>query len=104
MERIACRMKVFEGCYDEYKRRHDQIWPEMKEELKRHGYRSYSIYLDRETGYLYSYAEVTDKKLADQMSDTPVNRKWWHYMKDVMETNEDESPKSILLSEVFHLE
>lgn len=103
MERAAFRMKVFKDCYDEYKRRHDNIWPEMKDELIRHGYHSYSIYLDRETGYLYSYAEISDKKLADEMTDTPINRKWWHYMKDVMETNDDESPICVQLGEVFHL-
>jgi L-rhamnose mutarotase len=36
-------------------------------------------------------------------ADTPVCRKWWDYMKDIMETNPDHSPVSIELSEVFHL-
>lgn len=103
MERIAFRMKVFKDCYGEYKRRHDNIWPEMKEELIKHGYHSYTIYLDEETGYLYAYMEIESKTLADKMSDTEINRKWWHYMKDVMETNVDESPKSVELSEMFHL-
>lgn len=104
MERVAFRMKVFPDCRDEYKRRHDAIWPEMKRELLAHGYRSYSIYLDPETCFLYAYAEIEDKKRAAEMDHTPINRKWWHYMKDVMETNEDESPKCVALSEVFHLE
>lgn len=104
MERVAFRMKVFPDCYEEYQRRHDQIWPEMKKELLAHGYRSYSIYLDRETGFLYAYAEIESRELAEKMDDTPINRKWWHAMKDVMETNEDESPKCVSLSEVFHLE
>ena len=104
MERVAFRMKVFPGCRDEYKKRHDEIWPEMKREHLAHGYRSYSIYLDPETCFLYAYAEIEDKKRASEMDDTPINRKWWHYMKDVMETNEDESPKCVALSEVFHLE
>ncbi len=104
MERVAFRMKVFPGCYDEYQKRYDHIWPEMKKELLAHGYRSYSIYLDQETGCLFAYAEINDRKLADEMADTPINRKWWHFMKDVMETNEDESPKSVELPEVFHLE
>lgn len=104
MIRKAAVMKVFPDCYDEYKRRHDAIWPEMKAELRRHGYRNYSIYLDRQTGMLYSYYETDDEPATRSMAATEICRKWWHYMKDVMETNPDESPVSRDLGEVFHLE
>lgn len=103
MIRKAAVMKVFPDCYDEYKRRHDAIWPEMKEELRRHGYRNYSIYLDRQTGMLFAYYETDDEPATQSMAATEICRKWWHYMKDVMETNPDESPVSRDLGEVFHL-
>ena len=103
MVRKACKMKVFPGCYAEYRKRHDEIWPEMKEELSRHGYRNYSIFLDEQTGDLYSYFETDDEKATEDMANTAICRKWWHYMKDIMETNPDESPRSWDLTAVFHL-
>lgn len=103
MIRIANRMKVYKSCFAEYKRRHDEIWPEMKAELKAHGYHNYSIFLDEETGDLFAFAEIEDEKRCAAMADTAVCRKWWDSMKDLMETNPDNSPKSVDLREVFFL-
>lgn len=101
--RKASKMKVFKNCFAEYKRRHDEIWPEMKEELKRHGATNYSIYLDETTGDLFAYVEVEDEALYAGIADTAVCKKWWAYMRDVMETNPDNSPVSVDLKPVFYL-
>jgi L-rhamnose mutarotase len=102
--RIAGKMKVLEGCCGEYQKRHDEIWPMMAAELKKHGYHFYSIFLEEETCTLFYYAQIDDKELMEKMSETEICRKWWHFMKDIMETNEDESPKSVEFKEVFYLE
>jgi L-rhamnose mutarotase len=104
MKRVAGIMKVYKDCFAEYKRRHDNIFPEMKKELENHGYHNYSIYLDETTGNLFSYYETDDEKKADSMADTEICKKWWDYMKDVMETNPDNSPVCLDLKEVFHLD
>ena len=103
MIRKAGKMQILKGCNAEYKKRHDEIWPDMVTELKAHGYSNYSIYLDEDTDTLFYYFEADDKNKSDKMSQTETCRKWWHYMKDIMVTNEDESPLSTELKEVFYL-
>lgn len=103
MIRKASVMKVFKDCHEEYQRRHDALWPEMKEMLLNHGVLSYSIFLDEETGLLYAYLEIEDEERWGQVAQTDVCQKWWNYMKDIMETHPDHSPVSRELREVFHL-
>lgn len=69
-----------------------------------HGGRNYSIYLDKKTNVLYGYLEVEDEELWARSADTEINRKWWDYMADIMETNPDNSPVSVDLDLVFHLD
>lgn len=100
----AFKMKLFPGMEQEYEQRHNQIWPEMKEMIHAHGGKNYSIFLDRDTSILYGYIEIENEKLWSEGADTEINRKWWDYMADIMETNEDNSPVSIDLKQVFHLD
>jgi L-rhamnose mutarotase len=103
MHRIAFKMKLFKGKEDEYKKRHDAIWPELKSLLKTTGIEDYSIFLDEETNILFGVLKVEDTLKLDELPHHPVMRKWWNYMKDLMETNEDGSPVSVRMSEVFYL-
>ena len=68
------------------------------------GTSNYTIFLDKETGVLFGYLEVEDEERWDQSADTQICRKWWDYMADIMETNPDNSPVSIDLKKVFHLD
>ena len=104
MEILAFRMKLFPGYVAEYKKRHDQIWPELKLLLKEHGISEYRIFLDEETHYLFSVMTVDQISLLDQLPDTPTMKKWWYFMQDIMETNEDNSPVSVPLKDVFFME
>lgn len=99
----AFRMKLYPGMAQEYKRRHDQLWPEMKEMIHTHGGRNYSIFLDEETLTLFGVIEIESEELWAQGADTAINRKWWDYMADIMETNPDNSPVSVDLPLMFHL-
>lgn len=96
-------MKLFDNCYEEYKKRHDEIWPEMLEMLKEHGASNYSIHFDPNTNYLFGYLEIEDEQRWNKSSETLVCQKWWNYMKDVMETNLDDSPVVTNLQEVFFM-
>jgi L-rhamnose mutarotase len=104
MQRIAFKMKLNKGCEEEYKRRHDILWPQLKIVLKKTGIKDYSIFLDKETNILFAYFIIADVKRLDELSQQEVMKKWWDYMKDIMETNEDNSPVSVSLQEVFYLE
>ena len=53
---------------------------------------------------LYGYIELEDPEKWDKSADTAINRKWWDFMADIMETNPDNSPVSVDLQEVFHLD
>ena len=103
MKRVAFKMKLFPGQVAEYKKRHDELWPELQQLLRLTGIRDYSIFLDEETLILFGILKVEDPQALDNLPQQPIMKKWWHHMKDIMETNEDESPVSIPLKEVFYL-
>ena len=102
--RIAFKMKLFEGNVDEYKKRHNPIWNELKEVLINHGVISYSIFLNKDTNDLFGYAEIEDLKKWEEIANTDICLKWWDYLAPLMEVNADNSPVSIELEEVFHIE
>ena len=103
MQRIAFKMKLFNGCEEEYKRRHDALWPELQSLLKQAGIKDYSIFLDEATNTLFGYLTIADKTKLDELPNEPIMKKWWAYMKDIMEANEDNSPVNTPLKEVFYL-
>jgi L-rhamnose mutarotase len=103
MERIAFKMKLFPGCEGEYRKRHDAIWPELQDILKETGIKDYSIFLDVETNILFGVLKINDVEKLDRLSQHPVMKKWWARMKDIMESNPDNSPVSVPLKEVFYL-
>ena len=104
MERQAFRMKLKKGCEAEYERWHKAIWPEVKQLLSENGVTDYSIYFDKETRYLFAFQKVKGISGSQDLGDKEIIKKWWHFMKDWMETNTDESPVSIQLKEIFHLD
>lgn len=104
MVKKAVKMKLYEGLKDEYKKRHSELWPELAEVLKSHGASSYSIFLDEETHILFAYLELESEELWDKVAETEVCQKWWSFMKDIMDTNPDNSPISKDLVQVFDLD
>lgn len=103
MIRKAFRMSVHSGREDEYMRRHNPIWQELADTLAAHGVSSYSIFLDRQTGDLFAYAEIESEERWNAIAQTDVCRRWWRYMQELMPSTPDSEPISMPLSEVFHL-
>jgi L-rhamnose mutarotase len=103
MIRKAFVMHVRPTAHDEYKRRHDALWPELATVLSEHGVGSYSIFLDAARNVLFAYVELESLERWNAIADTAVCRRWWSYMRDIMATNPDDSPVSEDLTEVFHL-
>jgi L-rhamnose mutarotase len=97
-------MKMKPGCREEYIKRHNEIWPELAELIKAGGVSDYSIFLDEETNILFGVQKVSGEQSSQEMGVQPVVARWWEYMKDIMETNPDNSPVTIPLEEVFYLE
>jgi L-rhamnose mutarotase len=97
-------MSVNRDQQDEYTRRHNPIWAELADVLRRHGVQSYSIYLDPETNDLFAYAEIESDERWAAIARTEVCRRWWRFMREVMPSNPDDSPVARDLREVFHLD
>ena len=104
MIRKSFKMKLYPGMAAEYEKRHNELWDEMKDMIHEHGGKNYSIFLDKETDTLFGYIEIEDEAKWAAGADTAINRKWWDFMADIMETNPDNSPVSVDLIPVFHLD
>lgn len=104
MDRIAFKMQLKPGFEAEYQRRHDEIWPEMLAELRAAGVYDYSIFLDPETLSLFGVQKRAEGSTASTLAQKAIVQRWWAHMKDIMETNPDNSPKQWPLKEVFRME
>lgn len=104
MKRVAFKMKLKEGQKKEYVRRHNAIWPELKELLKSAGVSEYSIFFDPETNLLFAFQKVSGKGGSQDLANHKIVRKWWNHMADIMEVHEDNSPISIPMEEVFYMD
>ena len=103
MEKIAFRMRLHPGQKAEYRKRHDEIWPELVALLKDAGIEDYSIHLDDETNLLFG---VLWRKPDHKMEALPahhVMQRWWAHMSDIMETHPSGAPVVAPLETVFHL-
>ena len=104
MKKTAFKMKLNTGCKEEYIKRHNAIWPELKALLTETGVRDYTIYLDEETNSLFAVQYQAGTESSQDLGQNPIVKRWWAYMADLMETNPDSSPVSIPLESVFHMD
>ena len=103
MQRLAFKMKLNAGQKEAYKKRHDDLWPELKTLLKDNGVCEYSIFLDEETHTLFAFQKISGDDGSQDLANNNIVKKWWDFMADIMEVNPDNSPVSIPLEEVFYL-
>ena len=96
-------MQLHQGCEEEYQLRHAAIWPELAALLREAGIRDYSIYLERQTLQLFAILEIDDSSKLDGLKEQPVMRRWWEFMRELMETNADGSPVVTPLKEMFYM-
>jgi L-rhamnose mutarotase len=104
MKRLAFKMKLNENQKENYIKRHQEIWPELKNLLKEEGISEYSIFLDEETNTLFAFQKVSGQGSSQDLSSNPIVQKWWKFMADIMETNSDFSPVTKQLKEVFYMD
>lgn len=96
-------MKLRPGCEEEYRRRHDAIWPELADLLHDTGIREYSIFLEERSLQLAAFLKIDDAARLDSLPEHPVMQRWWAYMKDIMDTQPDFSPVTAPMKELFYL-
>lgn len=97
-------MSVNPDGHEEYERRHKPIWDDLGAALKQHGVSNYSIFLETESSQLFGYAEIESEEKWRAITETDECRRWWAFMKDIMPTNANNSPISVDMKEVFHLD
>jgi len=101
--KVAFKMKLKPGFSEEYRKRHDEIWPELSALLKENGVSDYTIFLDEETHTLFAVQQQSGKGSQD-LGQQEIVQRWWAYMADIMDANPDNSPVSIPLKNVFHMD
>jgi L-rhamnose mutarotase len=104
MIRNAFKMKLKLGCVVEYRKRHDEIWPELAKAHSDAGISDYSIYFDEETLTLFAFQKLTDDNTAGDLKDLKIVKSWWDHMADLMETHPNNMPAFKPLVEVFHMD
>ena len=103
MIRKSFRMTLKEGKLDEYKKKHDNVWPEITEVLTNAGVTNYSIYYHEKDNTLIEYMELKENNTFDKLEDLDILKKWNVYMKDLLVTisEDDATPVVNELAEVF---
>ncbi|HEY1091882.1 MAG TPA: L-rhamnose mutarotase [Burkholderiaceae bacterium] len=96
------QLKAGPGVVAEYKRRHDELWPDLASALSAAGIHDYSIFLDEDTLSLFAVLKHKPGYPIDDLPKQPVMRRWWDYMADLMEVEPDNKPKQWPLPSVFH--
>jgi len=104
MVRNAFKMKLKPGCVEAYKKRHDEIWPELAQAHSDAGIFDYSIFFDEESLTLFAFQKLTDDNAAAGLKDLEIMKKWWETMADLMEVHPNNMPVFKPLSEVFHMD
>ena len=107
MKRVGFLLKVKAELVEEYKKRHEAVWPEMKEALRRSGWHNYTLFM-REDGLLFGYFETEESFAAalERMDKEDVNARWQASMSPYFEAPPGSRPdqNTVELEEVFHLD
>ncbi len=103
METIAFRMVLNQGQAEEYRKRHDEIWPELAALLTQAGASDYSIWLDEETHHLFAILKRPENHGMDALPQNEIVRRWWDHMADIMAVEPDNTPVQVPLIKMFHL-
>lgn len=103
LETLAFRMQLKPEMAAEYRRRHDQIWPELAALLREAGIRDYHIFLDPGTGALFATLKLVPGNQREMLPGHPVMQRWWDHMADIMEVEPGNRPREWPLQPMFHL-
>jgi L-rhamnose mutarotase len=102
MQRVGWTLHIKPGTEAEYVRRHDEIWPEMLEDMRKAGIHNYTIFMQGTT--LFNYLECEDwQAVLNYVAKSEINQRWGQFMSDVMDLGEGgRLPPP--WKEVFHLD
>jgi L-rhamnose mutarotase len=96
-------MNLNPGQAEEYRKRHDEIWPELTDALRDAGVLDYRIFLDPKSLALFAVLTHADENHLHQLAVLPVMQRWWQHMQSIMPSHPDASPIAVDLLPVFSL-
>jgi len=104
MQRICFQLRVKPSCVEQYRDKHRQVWPEMREALSASGWHNYTLFLD-ESGLLTGYLECDNfTDVLQKMAALEVNDRWQAEVADLFEGTERIDRRMLPVEEVFHLD
>lgn len=104
MERACFTFEIRPGTEDEYKRRHDEIWPELVEVIKSSGAKNYTLFRRGLQVIAYLECEPDVQTVFGKIGATDVNARWSEYFEDIIVALTDESGDLFWAEEVWHLD
>ena len=104
LEKHAFKMKLFAGKQAEYKKRHDEIWPELVDAIKDAGFENYSLFRRGTTITAYVECHPDVATAFGKLAPTEVNARWSKWFEDVIVSLTDADGNLFRAEEVWHLD
>lgn len=104
MERLCFTFTIKPGTENEYKRRHDEIWPELVEAIESSGFRNYSLFRRDLQVIAYAECEPDVESAFAELGNYEVNARWSEWFTDVIDSLTDEDGNVYRADEVWHLD
>lgn len=100
----AFKMQLKPGVVEEYRKRHDEIWPELSDLLSQAGIYDYSIFLDEDTLSLFAVLKLREDNSRESLPDHPIMKRWWDHMAPLMVVQPSNQPVEWALPMLFHMD
>jgi len=104
MERLCFTFETRKGTAEEYKRRHDEIWPELVNDIKAAGMSNYSLFRDGDRVIGYVECEPDVAASFARLGQSEANARWSEWFADIIVALTDEHGELFRLKEVWHLD
>ncbi len=104
MERYCFTFELKPGMEDEYRARHDEIWPEMVAAIREAGIANYSLFRRGTEVIAYCECQPDARTAFARMADSDVNTRWSEWFEDVIDRIVDEQGRHLVAEEVWHLD
>jgi L-rhamnose mutarotase len=102
-EVIAFRMTLVNGQIELYRKRHDEIWPELEAALRAAGVVEYRIFNQQGSDDLFAVMRRKKAHSLNALATSSLMRRWWEMMADVTVTGSDGVPIQAELAQVYEM-
>ena len=106
MERSCVAFKLKPGKKDEYIKRHNEIWPELVDTIRKYGFINQTIFINDNLVVAYIECEGNLKEQSEQYAKEEISISWQEYFKDIIEERYDKfnDTRYLQFEEIWHLD